>query len=535
MSYSKKSLTLTKTEIKIWLFSFALLVICFLPLIFNFIWGNHDWIPLKNGGFLTAGLIEGRFAQYLFLYLFLDSHILPILNTILGFLIYTLSLTLLSTRFFEFSIKSGATIFIIPLIATLPYINEITYFQFIIFSQLIWTFTIFCSLMFAKLSFYTNHIIYTILATLFLFLSIGGYPASANLFVTSFALYLAQNYHQTSNLKNTIQKSLPFILSLVISFSALYVVYIYLQEHNRMLKMYNTATNTPWELLLKLPQTLLISIKSMLTVQPFFSPLFKLLTTIIFFAFIFLYNFRHTSYKDLSIRLLLSISLIIALKFSTLLVKETANTYFSDNDPISFMIRADFYSIPVFLLFSLFFIQTNFPQKITGNLVFISIIILIFSNLNSNLSYSKTQTLGFKAEANLQERILSRIENSPLFTPKNFYNLVLADEISLRHRYYQQSLFEQYGLYTLQTPFSRYWLPHEHYNFYAPYPFVKSGSSINQNDITPNMISFLSTDIKTWPSPNSIYVNHQYAIIAQSNKGKKMLQEQFKLLQRDLP
>ena len=53
--------------------AFGLLCLCFSPLLVNFIWGNHDWLPLIHGNPLLSGLIEGRFSQYILLNLLLGG------------------------------------------------------------------------------------------------------------------------------------------------------------------------------------------------------------------------------------------------------------------------------------------------------------------------------------------------------------------------------------------------------------------------------------------------------------------------------
>ena len=222
LNFSKIPHLLNKQETKLFLLAFFVLTFCFFPLITNFIWGNHDWLALKQDGHLTAGFVEGRISQYLFLGLFLDYHILPILNTILGFAFYSLTIVLLFSRFFEFDYNTPSAFLTVATVASLPYINEITYFQFIILSQLLWSFTIFLSLFTAKKAFYSNPVIYTTLSTLLLFLSIGGYPASANLFIIATVLYLLKNYSGTQNLSETLKKSIPFAISILISFISLY-------------------------------------------------------------------------------------------------------------------------------------------------------------------------------------------------------------------------------------------------------------------------------------------------------------------------
>ena len=522
---------LTKQEIKLFLLAFFVLLLSFLPLITNFTWGNHDWLALKQDGNLTAGFVEGRISQYLFLGLFLDYHILPILNTMLGFAFYSLTIVLLFTRFFEFQYNSTTTPLIITLVASLSYITEITFFQFIILSQLLWTFTIFLSLTFAKKAFYFNHIFYTILSIAFLFLSIGGYPASANLFVVSTILYLLQNYLKNKNLTETLKKSLPFAISLIISFITLYFVYQHLQKTNQMVQLYNNETITIKELILKLPNSFLLSLKSLITPQPFFDLPYKLLSSFIIFSFAFYIAKQTTSKTNFLINLIFIIAIFLGIKFSSILIKETPYNFFAKNDPVFFMIRTDFYSIPTLILFALYFLHTKTPKFFQNTLNLITFI-LIITNINNNLHYSKIQNLGFSSELKLLERITSRIKNSPNYNPNTLYIFAQATELSLRPRFYHKPHSNLQGLYTLNQPFTRYWIPNDHYNFFEEKSFASTTNNINPKDLSPQMIDFFSNKIELWPSTNSLYMDNKYIILGLSPKGTFELKSQFNQLKR---
>ena len=91
MSIILKTLKITSTEIKLWFYAFVTLCLFLSPLLFNFIWGNHDWLPVINDNHLTSGLIEGRFSQYILLTILLMGKVLPILNTLFGLALYSLA------------------------------------------------------------------------------------------------------------------------------------------------------------------------------------------------------------------------------------------------------------------------------------------------------------------------------------------------------------------------------------------------------------------------------------------------------------
>ncbi|MBQ8750466.1 MAG: hypothetical protein IJZ30_02380 [Alphaproteobacteria bacterium] len=523
---------LTKAELSLWFYSFIFLCLGFSPVILDFIWGNHDWLPILNGNALHSGLIEGRITQYIFLCLFLDGKILPIINTTLGFLVYTLSIVILNTRFFEFKTSQLKSTIIIISIATLSYINEIIYFQFIVFSQLFWPLIISLSLIFSKKATCSHFAIFTLISTILLYLGIAGYPASANLFATGTILYLLHSYDNNNSFTKTLKKLIPFAISFIIAFICLYFSYQYLKSQNLMKDMYNNNISNPIQILLKLPNILLLSIKSLLQPQPFFSITYKIISFFVILIYSITYLTKSQNKINFIVRLFFIILTFLAIKFSAILTEELETSYFPKYDPIAFMVRTDFFAIPCFLMFSFFFIMQA-SYKILQNITIISSFLLFFINLNQNLDYSKTQILGFTSETNLLNRITNRIESFPKYKLYNYYTVVQTGDIPLRSRYYQSKPFEKYGYYNKDVALVRHWLPHEFYNFYTPVPFVLASSAINSDDLTPDMISFLATKVETWPSPNSIYVNDKYAIVALSEEGRRMLKEQFNSLIRN--
>ena len=238
MKKSLINISLTKPEIKLWLWCSLALCLTFLFLAINLIWGNHDWSAIKNGNPITSGLIEGRFSQYLLPNLLFDGQIFPLINATLGFIAYALALTLLYTRFFAFKPSfSGALI--LSATGVLPYIIEILYFQFIVFNQLFWPLVITLALLAAKKSLTAAPCVFTALSALILFFAIGGYPAAVNLYLTSAVLFLLQNTSEKATFKTLLRTALPFIISIIISFMALYAVHKWLQTHHMMLTLYN--------------------------------------------------------------------------------------------------------------------------------------------------------------------------------------------------------------------------------------------------------------------------------------------------------
>ena len=532
MSSLTKTFKLSKNAISTWIIATLVLCLNFAPLLFNFIWGNHDWMPLLAGSTLKSGLIEGRFSQYIFINLLFDGNILPILNIVFGFLLYSFSIVLLTTKVFSFNTKSFASNIIILSAITLPYIIEILYFQFICLSQLIWPLIITLSIIFIQKATTEHKIINTLIGTILLLLAIGGYPASINMYITiSCLLFIQLNNSTLLNLKTNIIKFIPFIISAITSLIILKVIYIYLQNNNLMLTLYNNSTIGLANFASKLHQTVATSILSLLQPLPFFNALFKLTSFAIFILFAINYIFSAKKNQTKLIHTALIITLLICIKFSAFLTNETSDNYFAQFDPIGFMVRTDFYSIPTLLLFSLFYLN-NKKKYIYKNIVFTLSIILLWLNLNANYTFCKTSLLGFKAENMLTDRIITRIHSHPEFNSQKAYSLLQIGEISLRPKYYTPNTLEKYGYYTLNTPFTRFWVAQEYYNFYTTYDFVANSNNLSPQNLDNNFNDFISNKIKTWPNQDSIYIDNSHILVIMNDEMKQSFKQQFNLLSR---
>jgi len=533
MSTVKSKFFLTRPELKLWLYVFAGLCIIFSPLICQFIWGNHDWQPLISDNGLDSGLIEGRFSQYTLVRIFLMGKILPILNILIGLLLYAAALVLLYSRFFEFSVHKSA---VIPLLvaATLPYINEILYFQFIVFSQLSWPLVLVFALICAKKASSTPHFfLYTGLSFILLLLSLGGYPATINFYMTATCLWIIRKQTKNVSMHNLLKIISPFAISLLAAFLSLYLIYNWLSAHHLMMNLYNNQTPAIKDLILKIIPTIGLSLQSLIQPQPFFSLSFKLITSTIIILFIA--QLLHTTHskKQFIILVVMLPILFLCIKFSAWLTTETSANYFAKYDPAAFMIRTDFYAVPCLILFCLTILREK--KNILRNLSLILSGLLFINSTVANFNFAKVHLFGFHAEELLQQRLNARIQEHLNYNPKTMYTIIQAGELPLRHRYYQSQKHEKYGYYTLQIPYFRHWIAFEYYNFWEPTPFVKEGTAIDPTEINKEMIDFLSQKITLWPQPNSVYIDNNYGIIALTSKGKSMLTDQFNSIKDTLP
>lgn len=528
MKKSFIDISLKKPEINLWLWCFITLCLTFSFLTINLIWGNHDWDSMIVGNPITSGLIEGRFSQYLLPNLLIDGQIFPLINIILGFASYALAMTMLYTRFFDFKPSFIGTLTLCA-VSILPYIIEILYFQFIILSQLFWPLTITLALLAAKKSLNNYPVIFTTLSTLILFFTIGGYPAAINLYLTATILFLLQCTTKETTLKKLLQSALPFIISFIISFMALYVVHKGLQAHHTMLNLYNNQPLSLKALILKIPFMYKAVVLSLLQPQPYLSLPLKLIMIAVILLFFITDLITQKTHSNRLLHLCLWLCLPFALKFSAWLISENPDEYFTQHDPVYFMLRTDFYAVPVFLMYCLSALnQKNY--HFLKNLSFALAFALLWLNLSTDFNYTKVQKLGFAAETLLQQRINNRIMETTPFDFKNNYIVVQAGEVPLRPRYYTAKPFENYGLYTMQIPSTRHWLPNEFYTFYEPENFVLPEHAIHPENMTPEIIEFLSGRLGVWPSKTSLYIDNNYIILSLTLQGRQMITKQFKNL-----
>lgn len=73
----------------IWLKLWIATLLVFLPFLFNFLWGNHDWEWIREGTPLFSGVFEGRFSQFILQNFLFEGRILPVFSIAAAFAFYS--------------------------------------------------------------------------------------------------------------------------------------------------------------------------------------------------------------------------------------------------------------------------------------------------------------------------------------------------------------------------------------------------------------------------------------------------------------
>lgn len=173
---------------RIWLKLWIATLLVFLPFLFNFLWGNHDWEWIRKGTPLFSGVFEGRFSQFILQNFLFEGRILPVFSIAAAFAFYSGAAVLL---FRLWNLPPQKCIYLLPglCLASSPYAISWLYFAFITLSSLSWVLVI-------AVAFYslenlprTHHPKLSFLAAVLLFaLALGGYPPVINLMGVVFSL-----------------------------------------------------------------------------------------------------------------------------------------------------------------------------------------------------------------------------------------------------------------------------------------------------------------------------------------------------------
>ena len=113
--------------------------------------------------------------------------------------------------------------------------------------------------------------------------------------------------------------------------------------------------------------------------------------------------------------------------------------------------RIDFFGLVYIYIYAAVILLRFAPHSVK-NFTFLLLLLLAFYNIHTTAYAAKVWQLGFKAETNLAERIISRIENTPIFNPQQKYAFVQGGTLDFRSRYYLPDNRSKTDSYTQTAP-----------------------------------------------------------------------------------
>lgn len=513
----QNSPTSSDFNLKNWLTLSVLSALCYLPFLINFMWGNHDWGWVKENTPLWSGVFEGRFSQFFLQTLLFDGQILPILTLLLSLIAYSGSAILL-LNLWNVPHKNYIFLLLGLNLITAPYTISWLYFAFITLSCLSWGLCIIGGFWLLekkslKLALPSATILFT--------LALGGYPPVINLiFVIFFSLVLIDISLKNITPKSTLRKYIPHLATIALSLLSFLIVQYILKKLNLRYDTYNTAGISLEGLTEKIKLLSTVLFKQFITTTSFIFLTYKLSWALCtFLALIILFIKTPRRFANKTLFCLATLGLLLS-PLTTLFL--ASNTEYVLYEP-----RIDFFGLTYIYIFSAAILLKS-PRPIFKNLTYTLLTLLLFYNINTLAFAAKVWKLGFTAETNLMERILTRIENTPTFTPTKTYTFVQGGTLDFRSKYYPTNTPDSY---TLTAPYIPWHLPSKAYKFYYPTDFFGADFDIfwrfvnvNQLYLTEDLTNYLKYNATPWPQPNAIYIDNNTIILTLTPEGKSQAQ-----------
>ncbi len=395
----------------------------------QYLFGDHDWTYIKHGVPLSAGLFEGRFAQFLLINLISAGEILPLLNNLLGFFGYALGIALLA-KYWQLPRTKLTYAFFALFAALTPYLLSFMYFAFLVIPVLSWNAFVIGALIIsaAETSFSLKR---TLSAAALLTLALGGYPPVINLFavaLTARVLLLGLDNPASLRLKSLWQayrwSLFNFILALVVY--KLFLLY-YTKSGSLNANYYNLQTlpfsEWPAKFLL-VTQNLFIQFGVTL---PFITAPYKIATALLTLTALGVVLTQSGSRRVALIRSLCFIAVFLAGLLTFFISTSVKETEFSP--------RIDFFGFN-YALAAMFALCLKHAPRLLKNIAVLLAAFCLFYNTNTLFEAQKVWKLGFDAERALYKRVLKRYETAPLFNPNSHYIMVQGGSPTFRSRYY---------------------------------------------------------------------------------------------------
>lgn len=462
----------------------------------HFLFGDHDWLHIKNGIPLGFGLYEGRFSQFIPINLLSKGQILPIINNFLGIFGFSIGISLLA-KYWQIPHNKKSYILFALFTGITPYILSFMYFAFLIIPVLSWNAIIICALLISERE-STFSLSKTIIATLLYCFALGGYHPVINLYLTALSIRILIAFlHEKTTIKQQIRIHKFSILNFIIGIIIYKICLIYLTSKGYINSNYYNLQTTPIsEWFSKFIYIIQILPQQFTVTLPFITKDYKYPTLIITLLAIYC-TIKNKSKPNPLLLILLFITVFLA-PFATLFISTSIKeTQFSP--------RIDFFGL-MYLYSGMFAIIQKSKQQLIKNISYVCAIICIYSNTITLIEAQKVWKLGFDAELSLYNRILKRYEISSNFIPTFKYTIIQGGAPSLRHKYYQETY-----KYPSDDLLSTSYVPGMNsgimWNYYAPQEYANNRSYF-YNIQNSNEIQKIIAHAQPYPHKDSVIVQN---------------------------
>lgn len=508
---------------KCWLNLYLMTLVCFLPFLFNFFWGNHDWSWVKEYVPLFSGVFEGRFSQFLLQTLFFSGNILPVLTISFGLLLFTLSVLVVMKLW---QVPDKYMLLVGLLIVTAPYILSWFYFAFLTLSCLAWPLAVVCA--FYLLNKEHKHIGLSCVGAILLFgLALGGYPPIINMVGTIFfTLVIGDLCLKKHGLRYLWRKYLLQVICVLCAGLLVLLVQYWLKQYNLQYDTYNTARIHLDNLFSNLKLSFYASVAQFFYTTSFIESFYKYVNLfLLVLAFVQLGIEVPKNIGHIAVLIFAICGLFFSSNITLLLA---ANTVYVEHEP-----RIEFFGLPYIYGFAVVILLVK-SQQFIRNLGYTLGVLIIFYNFSAAAYCAKVWHMGFKAETLQMERIVARMEEQVQFNPYQHYTFVQSGTVNLRRRYYPLNGLIKHDSYTVTAPYVPWHLPYKAYTFYYPTIFVKKDFDVYWQFVSPLDIQmsealkrYITFDAKSWPQSEAFYVSPELIVLTLTSEGKSLAERWY--------
>ncbi len=506
--------------LNIWGCLFAAAALTYAPFLFNFIWGNHDWGWVRANTPLWSGVFEGRFSQFFMQTLLFDGNILPVITLLAGLFFFTAAAVIILKLWQIPPKKSFFFLLGINLVAS-PYTLSWLYFAFITLSCLSWPLCVIGG--YWLLASKPARTAIPAAALLFA-LALGGYPPVINLIcVIFFTLVLNDLCLNALPTKKILCKYAFFAAALCLALAMFLLVQHFLKKQGLQYGTYNTAGISLNDISGKISLISAALLKQFTLTTSYISVFYKstwLIITITALVALFIKAPKN------AVSLALYFGAVAGLLCAPLLTAIAAqNTVYVLHEP-----RIDFFGLVYIYIYAAAVLLRSASRPIR-NFTTLLLLALTFYNLHTAAYAAKVWQLGFKAETNLAERVINRIENTPAFAAKQKYTFVQGGTLDFRSRYYLPDNPEKTDSYTQTAPYIPWHLPSKAYKFYYPEDFFTADFDIfwsfvdaSKLRLTAELVNYLLYNAEPWPHANALFLDRNTIILTLTPEGKQQAQ-----------
>lgn len=493
---------------KSFLWIFLITNIVFLFHTVQYMWGNHDWILLKNGMPLYEMLWCGRFTGGLIQQVF-GGDLLPVINNIFCFTGFTFAMIYLAKYWKVPQTPLNYTLFGLFIIL-MPY--TLSWLWYIKQTSLYWNvFFVIYALYISQRKTYTSSVI----AIILMVISLGAYASIiSTIAIVLLGRILMDIILEQKSIKELFHAYLRVGINIVISVIIFKLILLY-YDHAGKLKHgdYNTDYISIEDLPQKLKQVLRICVEIFYISQPYISTPYKIIISLPILCVLY------RIIKNRPLQTILGLILIFAIILSSQITNLMAKADFSHK------MRIDFFSLPY--VWGLFIVICLRGKKGIQSLSIIIMSIALWMNILSDIRYQKVHYLGFKAEIQTYTDIITRIKQNKDFDTKRKYILITTMNYAKRNIFYKYNSIDKNDTAVLSFSFILAGDEKSFYDFLEVDSYIKNNLCLNSlshiNNLSlpelKHIAEFVLNKAQPYPHKNSVYVDDKYIFVIYDEEG----------------